>query len=75
MGRSFFLTRPRGDGLALCDRKGELMDDPGPDVVFFSAWRTVSVLIESTRPGTTISSARSRRVQWHRLRGGSVQAS
>src|SRR5262249_7431937 len=50
------------------------LHDPGPDVVFFSAWRTVSVLTESARPRTTISSASSRSVQWPRPRGGSVHA-
>ena len=36
---------------------------------------TVSVLIDSTKPKTTISSASNCRVQWHRPRGGSVHAS
>src|SRR5262245_29329540 len=49
-------------------------DDPWLDVVFFSAWRTVSIPTRSTRPRTTSSSASSCRVQWQRPSGGSLQA-
>src|SRR5207248_2585827 len=51
------------------------LDDPRLDVVFFSAWRTVSVLTFLTRPRTTNSSASSCSVQWQRPWGGSLQAS
>src|SRR6516164_8697166 len=50
-------------------------DDPGLDVVFLSACRTVSVLTDSARPSTTSSSASSCKVQWQRPWGGSLQAS
>src|SRR5262249_15041154 len=50
-------------------------DDPGLDVVFFSAWRTVSVETEASRPKATSSSASSCKVQWFHPWGGSLQAS
>src|SRR5215468_2921305 len=51
------------------------LDDPGLDVIFFSACHTVTVLMVSTKPKTTSSSASSCKVQWQRPRGGSLQAS
>src|SRR5947199_3089133 len=56
-------------------RDAPRLDDPGLDVVFFSAWRTVSVLIDSANPSTTSSSASSCNVQWQRPSGGSLHAS
>src|SRR5262245_29142129 len=50
-------------------------DDPRLDVVFFSAWRTVSVLTDFASPSTTSSSASSCNVQWQRPSGGSLHAS
>src|SRR5262249_31641776 len=50
-------------------------DVPGLNVVLWRAWRTVARLIVSTSPRTTISSASSRKVQWQRPWGGSLQAS
>src|SRR5215510_13850494 len=50
------------------------LDDPRLDVVFFSAFRTVSMPTRSTKPRTTSSSASSCRVQWQRPWGGSLQA-
>ena len=44
-------------------------NNPRANVVFFNACRTVSVLIESTKPKTTSSSASSCKVQWLALRG------
>src|SRR5438552_3838100 len=49
-------------------------DDPWLNIVFFNACRTVSVLIVSTSPKTTSSSASSCKVQWHRPWGGSLHA-
>src|SRR5207302_6391296 len=50
------------------------LDDPRLDVVFFSACRTVSVLIDWASPSTTNSSASSCNVQWQRPSGGSLHA-
>src|SRR5919108_5986790 len=50
-------------------------DDPGLNVIFFSACHTVTVLMVSTKPKTTSSSASSCKVQWQRPHGGSLQAS
>src|SRR5205807_5437171 len=50
------------------------LDDPRLDVVFLRACRTVSVLIDPTRPRTTSSSAKSCKVQWQRPSGGSLPA-
>src|SRR5262245_40311273 len=51
------------------------VDDPGLDIVVLRAWRSVSVLMASTSPRTTISSASSCKVQRQRPWGGSPQAS
>src|ERR1700730_17870301 len=56
-------------------RDAPSLDDPGLNVVFFRACRTVSVLMASTYPNTTSSSASSCTVQWQRPSGGSLQAS
>src|SRR5436305_575504 len=50
------------------------LDDPRVDVVFFRAWRTVSVLTDLSTPKATNSSASNCNVQWQRPSGGSVQA-
>jgi hypothetical protein len=50
------------------------VDDPWLDIIFFNACRTVSMLMVSTNPRTTNSSASSCNVQWHRPWGGSLQA-
>src|SRR5262249_23283154 len=50
-------------------------DDPWLDVIFFRACHTVTVLMVSSKPKTTSSSASSCKVQWQRPRGGSLQAS
>src|SRR5947209_1284373 len=55
-------------------RQAPGLDDPRLDVVFFSAWRTVSGLIFVTRPSTTSLSASSSKVQRQRPSGGSLQA-
>src|SRR5574341_469705 len=51
------------------------LDDPRLDLVFFRACHTVTVLMVSSKPKTTSSSASSCKVQWQRPRGGSLQAS
>src|SRR5262249_22957830 len=56
-------------------RHAPSLDDPGLDVVFLSACRTVSVPMASASPSTTSSSASSCTVQWQRPWGGSLQAS
>src|SRR5947209_9905174 len=49
--------------------------EPRVDVVFFRAWRTVSVLTDWTEPSATSSSASSCKDQWQRPSGGSLHAS
>src|SRR5262249_55694343 len=64
------------DELGICpggDTPG--LDDPWLDVIFFRACQTVTVLMVSSKPKTTSSSASSCKVQWPRPRGGSLQAS
>ena len=45
------------------------------EVIFFRACHTVTVLMVSTKPKTTSSSASSSKVQWQRPHGGSLHAS
>src|SRR5262245_9579685 len=64
------------DVLGVCLRRdAPSLDDPGLNVGCLSALRTVSMLMESTKPSTTSSSASSCNVQWQRPSGGSLQAS
>ena len=74
VGLDHVLHAPDVLGVGL-GRDAPRLNDPRLDVVFFSAWRTVSVLTASTSPKTTSSSASSCKVQWQRPSGGSLQAS
>src|SRR5207237_6414776 len=56
-------------------RDAPSFNDPGLNVVFFNACRTVSVLTALTKPSTTSSSASSCKVQRQRPWGGSLHAS
>src|SRR3954449_72709 len=56
-------------------RDAPSLNDPGLNVVFLSACRTVSVETVRTRPNATSSSQSRLKVQWQRPSGGSLQAS
>src|SRR5262249_6549249 len=74
VGLDHVLHAPDVVGVRL-GREAPRLDDPWLDVVFFSGWRTVSVLTDSTNPNTTNSSASRCKVHWQRPSGGWPQAS